>query len=398
MTLDKLIDADFVLATLRGLLSFDTQNPPGNEEPAVLFLQQQLASVGVHSTYMQTGANRGNLLAVLKGTEPGPNILFNGHIDTQPVAEGWSTSPFGARIADGKIYGCGSGDMKSGVAAMAGALHAASRHKGPRRGDLVMLAVADEVSGGRYGTEAALDKLRPLNLDCAIVGEPTLGDLVIGHRGVVWIKLQVLGRPGQANKPGAGVNAIAVMAEMLTALESHASKIYPSCEHPWLLPPNLNIGRIEGGRKENTVAVRCAAYLDRRLLLEDTPESVINEFHDVVRPIADARGAVVSLEPTMHVPAALISEDTPIVGACRQAFERITGRTPKVRTTGGFTDMHFFVHKLGIPALNFGPWYLTPHPSGSWTDIPDECAHVDEIVTGTKIYARIVDDLQCATQ
>lgn len=387
------IDRSFVMAVLRTLLRFETQNPPGNEEPALLALRDLLAAAGLEARYLPSAPGRGNLVAVLRGASGGPNLVLNGHVDTQPIAGGWTRDPLGGVIEDGRIYGCGAGDMKSGVAALAGAVAAAAKIE--RRGDLIFVASCDEVSGGHLGVGALIDELRTLRPDMAIVGEPTLGDVVIGARGVVWVELAVAGRTGQANKAGCGVNAISVMAEILGALEAWAARTLPAIKHAWLPSPTLNIGRISGGLKENTVAAHCVAHLDRRLVIGEDPDAVLADLLAIAQPLAEARGATVSVRRTLYVPPACIAPDAPIVAACSAAFSAVTGRTGGLRATGGFTDAHFFVDELGIDAVNFGPWYLTPHPSGSFTDIPDEFAHVEEIVQGARVYARLIEDLQC---
>lgn len=392
MRLAELVDPDLTLALLRGLLHFDTQNPPGHEEPAMLMLRHMLAGHGVDAEYFPSAPGRGNLLAVLPGDLPGPNLILNGHVDTQPLGNGWTRNPLG-ELAGNRIYGLGTGDMKSGIAAMAAAVVATARSNRRRAGDLIFLASADEVSGGRLGVGSMLERLRALAPSHAVVGEPTLGDVVIGARGVAWGELRVDGRPGQANKPGA-VNAISVMAEIMVALEQFAASTFPQIRHDWIPAPTLNLGRIRGGVKENTVAAECLLHLDRRLSPGEDPDRALDDLAAIARSIAAARGARVSMRRTLHVPPSCIDPGAPLVAACAQAFARVTGRTARLRAASGFTDAHFFIDALGIDAVVFGPWYQTPHPSGSWTDIPDEFALIPEIVQGARIYAQLIEDLQ----
>ncbi len=296
-------------------------------------------------------------------------------------------------IAGERIWGRGTGDMKSGVAAMAAAAAAFLAAGTDFAGTLVMLASADETSGGYLGVGAVLDALRPLKLDMAIIGEPTLGDIGIGHRGACWVEISVKGKSGQAGKTHTGLNAISIAAELISALERELPETFPTDRSQWLPAPTLNIGTVEGGIKPNVIPQFCRLVLDRRVTLGETEEEVVAPIRRIAERVAASRGARILVRTTLFVPASEVGPEEPVIEACDRAFRDIIGRPAKVRGLGGFTDAHFFVDKLGVPAINFGPWYLTPNPAGSLSDIPDEYAPIDEIVTGARVYERLLTNL-----
>jgi succinyl-diaminopimelate desuccinylase len=136
-----------IIGFLRSILKINTENPPGNEELVARTIAQYLEPLGFENTFFEPAPKRTSLLSVLRGSGGGRSLLMNGHIDIGPIGDGWTTDPLGGEIVDGKIYGRGSGDMKSGIAAMVCAAEAEVKSAIPRRGDLYLAFVADESSG-----------------------------------------------------------------------------------------------------------------------------------------------------------------------------------------------------------------------------------------------------------
>ena len=105
----------------RTLIGFDTINPPGNERPCAEHLGRILEDGGFTVSYHEFDANRTSLVARIGGSSEKPPLCFTGHIDTVPLGAAlWTVKPFAAEVSDGKLYGRGSSDMKSGVAAFVG--------------------------------------------------------------------------------------------------------------------------------------------------------------------------------------------------------------------------------------------------------------------------------------
>jgi acetylornithine deacetylase/succinyl-diaminopimelate desuccinylase-like protein len=223
----------------------------------------------------------------------------------------------------------------------------------------------------------------------AVVCEPTMGDICIAHRGAVWAEITVIGKSGQAARPTSGINAIMAMGRVLNALDADLSPRLATRTHPMLPSPTLNVGLIDGGVKPNVIAETCRLVLDRRILPGERAEDVLDEVRSIAETAVTGTGARVEVRPRMVKPGSEVPADTPVVAECRRAFEAVTGRTPEVRGTVGYTDAHWFNIDLGIPAVMFGPWYLHK-PSGSISDIPDEFNYIEDILIGTRVYAELI--------
>jgi succinyl-diaminopimelate desuccinylase len=165
-------------------------NPLAQRAAGGRFLAGRLKQFGFETEVVTVAKNRANVIAVIRGAGEAPAIMFNGHLDVVPAGDqsAWARDPFCGDIADGKIWGRGSSDMKGGVAAMcvAAALLGASK---PRlKGDLMVTAVSDEESnsiGARHYVEHnSLD-----NIGAVVIPESTNLDIVIAEKGTLWYEV-----------------------------------------------------------------------------------------------------------------------------------------------------------------------------------------------------------------
>ena len=205
------------LPLLRRLVAANSINPslvPGapGEADAAEVAAAGMREAGLDVTVQEAAPGRPNVIGVLEGREPGPSMMFCGHIDTVGV-EGM-TAPFDPREAGGRLYGRGAQDMKSGVAAMIAA--AGVLAKDWTRGRLIVAAVVDEEHMS-LGAEALVREWRA---DMAIVTEPTDLRMAIGHKGFAWIEIETKGRAAHGSRPEDGRDAIARMGRVLVALEA----------------------------------------------------------------------------------------------------------------------------------------------------------------------------------
>jgi acetylornithine deacetylase/succinyl-diaminopimelate desuccinylase-like protein len=229
------------------------------------------------------------------------------------------------------------------------------------------MLTADESSGGGLGMGRLVNTLRDIRADMAIVGEPTVGDVCLAHRGAVWAEIVVTGRSGQASRPTSGINAITAMGRVLRALETDLAPVLARKTHPLLPAPTLNAGLIEGGVKPNVIAERCRVLVDRRSLPGERTEDIVAEIRACARHAIDGMGARVDVNVVMAKPASEVAPDAPVVAECIRAFEAVVGRRPAVRASPGYTDAHWFNLDLGIPAVVFGPGTFTLRPAASRT-------------------------------
>jgi acetylornithine deacetylase len=189
------------LPLLKALVAANSVNPslvagaPGEAEAAEV-AREALVAAGLDVVLQEAAPGRPNVIGVLEGREPGPTLMFCGHLDTVGV-EGM-TDPFVPRVDRGRLYGRGSQDMKGGVAAMIAAAGTLARRW--TRGRLVVAAVVDE----EHMSLGAETLVRDWRADMAIVTEPTDLQVAIGHKGFAWVEVVTAGRAAHGSRPEEG--------------------------------------------------------------------------------------------------------------------------------------------------------------------------------------------------
>lgn len=221
----------------------------------------------------------GNTIGGIKGSKPGPKILFDGHMDTVPVTNEaeWEHPPFAAEIHDGKIYGRGTSDMKGAIAAMAVAAVAYREETG---GDFAgEIYVAGVVHEEIFEGVAAREISAYVKPDYVIIGEASQGNIKIGQRGRGELKVEVFGKPAHSANPEKGINAVYKICKIIEEIR----KLEPT-EHPKLGKGILELTDIKSSPYPGASVVPeyCMATYDRRLLVGETPESVIKPLQDLL--------------------------------------------------------------------------------------------------------------------
>ena len=261
---------------LKSLVSIDSVNPdlvPGGagEAEVAAFCADWLAARGFEVHRVEEVAGRPSIVGIARGSGGGRSLMFNGHIDTVSTAsyDGDALSPV---IRDGKLFGRGSFDMKSGVAAM---MVAAARAKAKGvRGDILVACVADEEYAS-FGTEQVVLRFKA---DAAIVTEPSHLELTIAHKGFVWFDVTVQGRAAHGSRPELGIDAIAKAGRFLTALEDYGRDLLAKPTHARLKSGSVHASLISGGEEVSSYPAVCRISLERRTVPGETPESVRAEW------------------------------------------------------------------------------------------------------------------------
>lgn len=330
-----------VIDLTRRLVSFDTVNPPGNEEAAIRFCAGLLEQAGFDCDVTPMGKRRANLIAT-RGLTPGGHALgFSGHLDTVPLGSAaWRHPPLGGELADGRIHGRGSADMKGGVAAF---LAAAINTPPPPGGVSILLTAGEETGDEGARALVAGDALPPVG--ALIVGEPTLNQAVPGHKGALWLRLRTSGVSAHGSMPERGVNAVSRMVAGLSKLEDFR---VGTC-HPVMGPVTLSIGTIHGGLNTNSVPDACEVTLDLRSTPEFGHAALIAE-------VATRLGPLVNVEPILDLPSVWTPPDQPWIAALTSIAQGITGEISALRAMSYFTDAALLTSALGgVPTLLLGP-------------------------------------------
>lgn len=201
--------------------------------------------------------------------ETGRSLILQGHVDVVPTgpAHMWSDPPYSATIRDGKMYGRGAGDMKSGLVCGIAALDALRALGWQPAATLYLQSVVEEES---TGDGALMAHIRGYKADAALVPEPTGEAMVRANLGVIWFRVEFEGIPRHVSEMGEGANAIDAAIRTIAALRQLETAWNDRRgEHPLFAdmpkPINLNVGRIEGG--EWASSVPATAAVDFRISL-----------------------------------------------------------------------------------------------------------------------------------
>lgn len=246
----------------RDLIRFDTVNPPGNERPCAEHLGRLLQDAGFAVSYHELAPGRASLVARAGGGDK-PPLCFTGHIDTVPLgAMPWSKDPFAADIDGDRLYGRGSSDMKSGVAAFVYAMIELMPALADGPG-VVLVITAGEETGceGAFHLAGLGDALG--RAGAVVVAEPSANYPYVGHKGALWLKARSRGVTAHGSMPERGVNAIYKAARAITRLEDFDFNV---ARHAVLGKPTLNVGTVHGGMNVNSVPDQADIGIDIRTI------------------------------------------------------------------------------------------------------------------------------------
>lgn len=282
---------------LKELIRIPTENPPGlNYEKIVNVIKNKLDEFGYKTQVIEpTDEELKSLIRFGYGKRPnlvgylgnGNNrIAFNAHYDVVPAGEGWSVDPYKGIEKDGKIYGRGASDMKSGIVAQIYAIEMLRRAKLlPSNIQVIQTIVPDEETVGNRnaGTYYLVQKGIFKNVNYVIFTEPTGPDNVCnGHRGAIWAIVRVYGKKSHGGFPQLGIDAVKatslMIEELYKAIPDIVSKYEISPESG--KKPTILVGVVKCGTWVNTVADYCEFSIVRRLIPEENLEEVRHSIID----------------------------------------------------------------------------------------------------------------------
>jgi len=353
----------------------------GEEGELAAFLASVMSESGFEDVELQPVLpGRPNAVGHVSFGE-GRTVVMTGHMDTKPVSHGWSaTEPFSGALIDGSVYGHGVMDMKAALACQIVAIEAVRASGLPLRGRLSMAAVADHM-GEQLGSIAYFDAYPA---DLCVLGELTDNEVCLGHRGRYYFDVTTLGRSAHTCHKPQAINANALAAQAVLALE--ASKYEPDLE-PWIVElfgPETYIvpGRIYGGLPPggpSMIPDECVIRVDARPQPGVTIDEVRAEVDRCLERAAAAdprfRAEVVLADVKSGYLAAPEDE---VVRLMRDAVREIRGEEPPLVVENWLGDTASFGEK--VPTVIFGP-------GGPPVYCPDEHLTVEDIHEATKVYA-----------
>ena len=362
------------------LIRVPSENPPGDTTALVAMIETFLGGEPcLISRRVTAKPPIVNLVVKLKGNRPGRRLIFNGHLDTFPVgdASGWSRSPLGGEIIDGRLYGRGSSDMKAGLAVGLMMLKLLAKYRAELVGELVLALVGDEETGGTWGTRHLLTNDVDGRSDAMISADAGSPSVVrFGEKGQLWLEITARGRGAHGAHVHLGDNAIerlmGVLARLtdlrqlhcpvpadiraaVKAASSQSEAVSGAGETAILLSVTVNVGTISGGTSVNIVPEHAKACVDVRFPPGLTVADVVAAARSLLKDHPNvALDVLSSTEPNWTEPNA---EIVAIVAGNAQV---VLGREPARNMRPGFSDARFY-RLAGIPSVVYG---LTPHGMG----------------------------------
>ncbi|SDB68394.1 ArgE/DapE family deacylase [Belnapia rosea] len=309
---------------------------------------------------------RDNVVALHQPRERrGRSLTLQGHVDVVPegAADMWATPPYEPDIRDGRMYGRGAGDMKAGIVSYVTAFKALRLAGLQPAAEVQMQSVIEEECSGN-GALAAM--LAMPKTDAVIIPEPGPGldALYTAEVGVVWAWVTVSGRPAHVRDMQAGVNAIEAATIIAGAFKDYeremndGSRIHPAfrgVNHP----VNVNLGTIEGGEWNSSVATRCRIGLRVGVMMGYTAAQTradIERLVEQARGHERLRGAQVRLEfKGFMADPCVFDTDAAIVQLARRSYAEATGGSLRDYPATGLTDGRFFTLYQDTPVACFGP-------------------------------------------
>jgi acetylornithine deacetylase len=371
------------VALTRALVAVDSRNPtlvPGapGERAAAELLATTLRQWGFDVEMTEVASGRPNVVGRIgSGTR---TLLLAGHLDTVGV-EGMIHEPFTPRLTGGRIYGRGSADMKSGVAAMCAAA-ARSAAAGTMRCKVTVAAACDEEYES-LGMRALVAS--GLTADAAILTEPTRLSIAPAHRGFVWLTLRFRGKAAHGSRYDIGVDAIRHAGLFLTELEALDARDLTRRSHPLLGRASVHASTITGGEGFSTYPGECVLRIERRTLPGESAALVEEEIQALLARVAERTPAFdASVERTAAQSPSDVPEGELIVLALRSALEA-EALPVRIEGMSAWTDAAI-LNDAGIPAICFGPGDI------AMAHAAEEFVEVSEIEQATAVLERLVRD------
>ncbi|MEM6384687.1 MAG: succinyl-diaminopimelate desuccinylase [Pseudomonadota bacterium] len=357
------------------------------EEGGAITLLEELLTVAGFTCFRADRGGISNLIARWGPKGHARTIGFNGHTDVVPIgdADAWTYPPFGAAQSEGWLYGRGSTDMKSGVAAFVAAAIDLVKANPPNDGAILIMITGDEEADAIDGTTAILDWMAANGeaMAACIVGEPTspeiLGDAMkIGRRGSMTAWFTATGVQGHSAYPHRAKNPVPALARLIDHLASH--ELDTGTDH--FDPSSLAVTTFDtGNAATNVIPAKCSAAVNIRF----------NDTHSGASLSKWIEGEVQAVSQAFDIPIAtrikvsgesFLTPPGPLSDLVAAAVEAETGVTPALSTSGGTSDARFV--KAHCPVVEFGLVGKSMHQV-------DERVWVEDIIRLKAIYRRILE-------
>ncbi|MFA5359270.1 MAG: M20 family metallopeptidase [Patescibacteria group bacterium] len=375
-----------ILKLLKDLITIRSVNPMGNnlsgdeytEGEIGKYIGEYLERLGIRVKLQKVSKNRNNVIGFLPGKNSYRSLLLETHMDTVPMGKNLLIPT----VKEGKIYGRGSCDTKSSLAAMLVALKLIKENGVKQDANIYFIAVVDEEFCG-----LGLDKViqSGFKATAGVVGEPTKLKIVTAHKGRLWFRIHTFGKSSHGSNPDKGGNAICMMNEVISLIRNKVEPYFATKKHKLLGSPTINIGKIYGGNAPNIIPDKCSIEVDCRLTPDEKPEDIIRK---ISTEIGRIRGKMPCFKAEIEkffmvdTPPLVLGLNERIVKSMVKSSKRVLGKV-NVCSVNYDTDAGKFT-KAGIPCVVFGPGDIAQAHSDN------EFVEIEQIVRASEVYAQII--------
>ncbi|KKK36906.1 succinyl-diaminopimelate desuccinylase [Mesobacillus campisalis] len=374
------IDEKEAVQFLQSLIQVNSVNPPGNEKVVAEVIQAFLNSTNLQVELDDLGDNRANLFVTYPNEESDdPYLVYSGHFDTVPTGKvKWEHDPFSGKVVANKVYGRGTTDMKSGVAAMILALKYLDEAGVKLNGKLQFVGTAGEEVDG-FGAKKVVKKGQINKATALVVSEPSENQLFHAHKGCLWLEITTYGKTAHGSMPDKGINAVLKMNEIINLLQTYQFQYRP---HPVLGHPTLNIGTIEGGVKTNVVPDQCKMTIDIRTVPGQSNEQILKDIEELVESVVG--------DYEIHVLNSMASvgtdESNDFIKLAIETGKNHLNLELKPTGVNYYTDASVYTPHLQVPTFIFGPGIPT------LAHQPNEYVEIDKFIESIRYFIALAID------
>lgn len=366
---------------LKKLIQAETTGEKG-ELAAAEVISKELHQSGIDSSIDSWDQIRANIFAHVKSAGRRAGLLFACHLDVVgPGEASWKYPAFTPVESDGRIYGRGSVDMKGGVAAAVTAVRQIVDSGIKLQGNISFSAVAgeetDSIGARRFvDNKDWLEEFAPNGLAGVIIPEPTNFEVVIAHRGMLWLEVITTGKAAHSSAPQLGINAIESMRLILDELDNYEIKTEP---HKLLGTSSMSINTITGGKAMNVVPDKCSIGIDFRTLPAQDHGEIIADLQKIFKKLEDENR---DFEAAVSVLRQVQPLETDNNNEFVKTFCSAVG-TDNTKAVGYTTDGPYFA-SLDAPVVIFGPG------KPDLCHKPDEYIDIADLEKGVEHYKNII--------
>ncbi|WP_046470378.1 M20 family metallopeptidase [Allosalinactinospora lopnorensis] len=380
------VDTAGVVAFTQELVRVRSVHEPArgrSEAEAASLVAAKMREFGWEPEMTEVAPGRPNVVAVVDGGGgPGPTLMFEGHTDvvTEGDRENWTVAPYGGEIREGRLYGRGSADMKSGVAAMLYAV-AALRTAGPFPGRVKVCALADE-EGMMLGAKHFAASPAAADVDGAIVCEPEEGEICVAAKGAIRLRVEFTGTMAHGAMPRHARNPVPAVGAFLTALAAYEDELarrHGVHEHLGQVHLTPTVARAGDPDQANVIPAHAAVHVDVRTTPAVDHAALVARMRDLAAEAASDHSVGAEVTVVDDRPAVEVAPDSSVVTALTEAHRAVTGEPPRYGGVPGATDGTILARDARIPNVVYGPggkWIA--HQADEFVEVADivRCAHV----------------------